>query len=266
MVKKNYQAPALDKGLDIIELLAISSKGLTQAEIASHLNKSVNEIYRMLNTLRKRSYLEFDSDTDKYKLSYKLLNLASSFNPTKSLLEKASPIMKEIIAKTSQSIHLSIYSAGKLLVIAQFDSGSAHNYHVAVGSSFDLLQTSSGRVLLTFQSESERIRRLKRRTIFSSIDKKNNITKNTLKTLENKFNQKTIHKIKKDRCEIVKSLQILGIVNIAFPIFDNTGYAIACLTIPFLNRLFEKHSEIKEVVKTLSFYSNKLSQELGYIK
>ena len=89
MDKKNYSAPALDKGLDILELLAVSSTGLTQAEIAEHLNKSVNEIYRMLNTLKVRNYLEFDSSTDSYKLSYKLLNLSASFNPTKTLLQKA---------------------------------------------------------------------------------------------------------------------------------------------------------------------------------
>ena len=53
---KNYNAPALDKGLDILELLSNSSGGLTQAEIASQLNKSVNEIYRMISTLRNREY------------------------------------------------------------------------------------------------------------------------------------------------------------------------------------------------------------------
>ena len=118
MDKKNYSAPALDKGLDILELLAVSSTGLTQAEIAEHLNKSVNEIYRMLNTLKVRNYLEFDSSTDSYKLSYKLLNLSASFNPTKTLLQKATPIMRELTTLIGQSIHLSIYTAGKLLVIA----------------------------------------------------------------------------------------------------------------------------------------------------
>jgi DNA-binding IclR family transcriptional regulator len=56
-LRSTYRAPALDKGLDIIELLALSSVGLTQAKIASHLKKSVNEIYRMLNTLRERILL-----------------------------------------------------------------------------------------------------------------------------------------------------------------------------------------------------------------
>ena len=54
---RRYSAPALDKGLDILELLSNSDNGLTQAEIASRLNKSVNEIYRMLSTLRPCRFL-----------------------------------------------------------------------------------------------------------------------------------------------------------------------------------------------------------------
>ncbi len=45
-MKKDYTAPALEKGLDILELLAVSPIGLSQAEIATKLKRSVNEIYR----------------------------------------------------------------------------------------------------------------------------------------------------------------------------------------------------------------------------
>jgi len=266
MKKSTYRAPALDKGLDILELLSKADEGLTQAKIANLLNKSVNEIYRMLTTLRERHYIQFDEFTDQYQLSFKLLNLASSFNPTKRLLEKATPVMKEITAKTWQSIHLSIYTAGKLLVIAQVDSGSAFNYHVAVGSSFDLLETSSGRVLLTFQTDKERARRLLRRKIFLKIDNNISIPKVQLLDLEKKYNKKNIFKIKKDGCEVVKSLQIVGITNISYPIFDSSGSAIASLTTPFLNRLHDKKSDIRNVSVLLKKYSLQLSQELGYSK
>ena len=264
MSKKSYNAPALDKGLDIIELLAVSAHGLTQAQIAGHLKKSVNEIYRMLNTLKQRDYLEFDSKTDNYKLSYKLLNLAASFNPTKALLEKANPIMREVSTIIKQSIHLSIYTAGKLLVISQYDSDSKFNYHVTVGSTFDLLETSSGRVLLTFQTEQERKRRLDRRKLFMKISKERNVTKTKIKEIEKQYTKKTIHKIKKDGCEIVKSLQIEGVTNISYPIYDNSCYAIAALTTPFIRRLYEKTS-VKDTSETLKFYSIKLSKELGYV-
>ncbi len=52
-----YRAPALDKGLDILELLASVDGGLTQAEIAKHLDRSPNEFYRMLDRLVKRGYV-----------------------------------------------------------------------------------------------------------------------------------------------------------------------------------------------------------------
>ena len=265
MKKKNYNAPALDKGLDIIELLAVSSsEGLTQIQIANHLNKSVNEIYRMLATLKQRDYLDFDENTDRFKLSYKLLNLASSFNPTKTLLEKATPIMKEIAKITKQSIHLSIYTAGRLLVIAQHDSDSPFNYHVTVGSTFDLLETSSGRVILTYQSEEERERRLQRRKIFLAIEKNISSTQKETISLEKKFSKKSVHVIKKNGCEVVTSLQVVGITNFSYPIFDNSGYAIAALTVPYLNRLVEKKLNIKKTSSLLEKYSKKLSADLGF--
>jgi len=264
MVKSYYSAPALDKGLDILELLSLSAEPMTQAQIASHLNKTVNEIYRMLNTLKKRGYLEFDEKSDQYTLSYKLLTLAVSLNPIKTLIEKAIPAMREITLKTNHSIHLSIYTAGKLLVVAQQDSLSAFNYHVAVGSTFDLLETSSGRVLLTFQSDQERKRRLERRKLFMKISKESNISKTKIREIEKQFTKKTIHKIKKDGYEIVKSLQIEGVTNISYPIFDNNCYAIAALTTPFIKRIYEK-SNVKQTSNILKKYSEKLSKELGYV-
>ena len=138
---KNYTAPALDKGLDILELLSENKEGLTQAEIANRLNKSVNEIYRMISTLRNREYVDFDEDEDRYNLSYKILNMTAKFEPVKTLISKAIPIMKEIAIKANQSVHLAIYTRGKILIIAQEDSPSSFNYHVSVGATFDLLET-----------------------------------------------------------------------------------------------------------------------------
>ena len=39
---ERYRAPALDKGLDILELLAATDDGLSQAEIAKALARSPN--------------------------------------------------------------------------------------------------------------------------------------------------------------------------------------------------------------------------------
>lgn len=40
---ERYRAPALDKGLDILELLAGTEEGLSQAEIAKALDRTPTE-------------------------------------------------------------------------------------------------------------------------------------------------------------------------------------------------------------------------------
>lgn len=264
-IKNKYTAPALEKGLDILELLSHSKNGLTQAEIANYLNRSVNEIYRMLNILTLRHYIEVDKKTDVYNLTYKLLEISFHHQPIKNLIEKSVPIMREVARLCNQSLHLSIYSAGKLLVIAQVDSPSTFNYAVAVGSTFDLLETSSGRVLLSFQNEFERNRRLKRRKIFIKLEKNYHLSLSELKIIENKFSSKTIHEILKKGFEVVESLQIKGITNISVPLFDYSGTAIAAITIPFATRINSQNNlNIKKTREILLDYTKGLSKIFGY--
>ena len=264
-IKKNYSAPALEKGLDIIELLSKSPLGFSQAEIAKELNRSVNEIYRMLNILVARNYIELDLDNDRYKLTFKLLQLSSQHQPIKNLMQKSLPMMREVAQLCNHSVHLSIYYAGKLLVIGQVDSPSSFNYSVTTGSNFDLLETSSGRVILAFQTVEERQRRLERRKLFMKLQKKK--YNSTYNVLEKKFSSKIIHEITKNKCEVVKSLQVNGVTNISVPVFDHTNQAIAAVTIPFLQRIKKDSLNDMSLINTTKLLKEQaliLSKSLGF--
>ena len=64
-----YRAPALDKGLDILELLADQPEGLTRGEIVKALDRGPSEIYRMLERLVARQYVLRSLAGDRYSLS-----------------------------------------------------------------------------------------------------------------------------------------------------------------------------------------------------
>ena len=83
-----YRAPALDKGLDILELLADVDGGLTQAEIAKRLDRSPNEFYRMLDRLVRRGYVT-RIDGDRFSLTLKLFGLAQLHAPVRRLVSFA---------------------------------------------------------------------------------------------------------------------------------------------------------------------------------
>lgn len=91
-----YAAPALDKGLDILELLAHSRVPLTQIEIARGLDRAPNETYRMLNVLLKRRFVVATPEGDRYRLSLKLLSLDNAYPPRQRMREIAEPIMQRV--------------------------------------------------------------------------------------------------------------------------------------------------------------------------
>ena len=59
-----YSAPALEKGLDIIELLADHPEGLSLVELGRALGRTTNEIFRMVHVLLERGYLQREPGTD----------------------------------------------------------------------------------------------------------------------------------------------------------------------------------------------------------
>jgi uncharacterized membrane protein len=59
--RSRYAAPALDKGLDILELLSSVSEALTHSEIASRLGRTLTEVFRMLVCLEQRGYISSET-------------------------------------------------------------------------------------------------------------------------------------------------------------------------------------------------------------
>ena len=74
---EKYSAPALSKGLDILELLATQSAGMKKSDIAKSLNRSVSEIFRMLAVLVERNYVSVDEASEHYSLTLKNFEIST---------------------------------------------------------------------------------------------------------------------------------------------------------------------------------------------
>jgi DNA-binding IclR family transcriptional regulator len=217
-----YQAPALEKGLDIIELLARSAAPLTRTEIANSLDRSVGQIYRMLHQLVQRNYIAVVGDC--YVLTTKLFELSQHYPPTQRLLTEATPVMHKLAADIDQSCHLTVYGQGRQIVIAKVDVPSGMGFSVRVGSELDVLVSASGRVLLAFQDSGTRQLR-----IGEAIARE---AEPDLATLAAKLD-----KIAKRGFEAAPSGQVRGLYAISFPILDLRGQALAALTVPYADRI-----------------------------
>src|SRR5690606_7600827 len=96
-----YSAPALEKGLDILEALSDSYEGYTLNEISKKLDRSMNEIFRMVMTLERRGWVQVDGN-DRYSLTLRMFELAHQHMPLRSLVSMAMPLMRKLVSRARQ--------------------------------------------------------------------------------------------------------------------------------------------------------------------
>lgn len=223
---RKYTAPALEKGLDILELLATHDMGLAQAEIARELGRSVSEIFRMLVVLQDRGYIAQDSASDRYGLTTLLFELAHRTPMLRRLTTLAGPVMQRLAKSVNQSVHLAVISDEAVLVVGQVDSPGNNVMSVRLGAKIDLWRASSGRVILAHLPPEDLDRMIARVPIPPDMD-------------EAWVRTELIH-IARSGHEVMDSFVMRGVVNISAPIIDHSGHAIAALTIPHVERYQDK--------------------------
>jgi DNA-binding IclR family transcriptional regulator len=244
-----YAAPALEKGLDILELFASESSGLTGSDVARRLGRSVGEIFRMLVCLERRGYIcETDSD-DRFELTLKLFELAHRHHPLDRLVAHARPLLQEVANHTGQSCHLAMLSDAAIIVVAQVDAPGSMGFSLRLGAQVDLFDTASGHVILAFQSPAPRQRSLaawqrrSRRPIPAGLEKH-------------------LAAIRARGHEEMRSYQVYGVLNISYPVFNQHGEAIAAISVPFIERVGDR-LDPKQIKERLQSASAKLTAGIG---
>lgn len=151
-----YAAPALDKGLDIIEYLSATGIPQSQTEIAQALDRGSSELYRMLARLEARGYVHRDAVSGKYHLSLKLYHLSHTHSPVDALRRLAMYPMHELASKTGHPVHLCVLDHDALMVVLQERGPNVVTLSIEEGSRFPLLTTTSGNVMLASLRDEER--------------------------------------------------------------------------------------------------------------
>lgn len=229
-----YTAPALEKGLDIVELLAASEHAMTSGQIAERLGRSKNEIFRMVHVLEKRRYLRRDAATDMLQLSNRLFDLGLRTPQPRLLLDIAYPAMQKLSDGLGHSAHLVVINSGETVVIATAAGHADVAFTLRLGYRRPALNATSGQTIIAFQSDEMR----------------KQIMKESQKSLTAAISAsslaKRLEEIRRTGYSISESHDVLGVVDISAPIVDRQNRAIAAIVIPCLKRhgVKERHNEI----------------------
>ncbi|MGJ7511283.1 IclR family transcriptional regulator [Variovorax sp. GT1P44] len=247
---RSYSAPALEKGLDILEVLCHSDQPLSQKDIAQRVGRTTGEIYRMVACLVNRNYVTL-VDENTYAITTKLFELAHINSPTQRLLQEAAPLMQRLASELDQSCHLTVYGQGKQVVLFKVDTPSGMGFAIRAGAEIDVLISASGRVLVAFQDEETRALRIEE-SLARRPDQADPQIDNILAT------------VRSTGYESIPSVQVRGLYAVSFPILDTQGHAIAALTVPYAERLDQvERKSIPEVTEALGAAAKALSLRIG---
>jgi DNA-binding IclR family transcriptional regulator len=246
--ERKYRAPALEKGLDILELLARNPLPMTTSQMAVTLGRSVSELFRMVLALEYRGFIAPSPDgRDGYVLTSKLFTLGIAQGSAKTLLEIALPVMKELTRELGQSCHLSVPSGDQIVVVARLESPMDLGFSVRIGYRRRLIDTHSGSLLYGFSRPEVQASWLPVLSAGEDMERIERFITKSRRAAELGYVQQP-------------SEFVDGVTDFCMPIMSNQG-ASAVLIVPFIH--IKSHAVTAEkVLERLQLAVNKISEEL----
>jgi len=252
-VKGTYAAPAIEKAFEVIELLVRWPQGALVSEMAADLGRTVGELFRIVVVMEQLGYLQKSQTTDRYTVTYKLLDLAYRATPSQDLVRAALPEMQVLAMEAGQSCHLVVPNGGRGIVIAREEQPGTRGFALKVGAHIDIVRSCSGQVILAFSNDQrcEQIVRAAESELGADVDRA--------------WLAERREAIRAAGFDLRQSPITYGVTDISFPVFGFEREVIAALTIPFLELIDGSQKVHIDAARDLLHSATmRVSDRLGY--
>jgi DNA-binding IclR family transcriptional regulator len=248
--ENRYNAPALEKGLAILEIVSGSPTALKTEDIARSVGRSRNEIYRMLQVLETHGYIEREIASDGYIATNKLFSLGMRKTPIANLNSAALPEMRRLSDRLGLSVRLVVPSDDQIVFIAGVDSTVSFGLSVHLGYHRPIVLSASGRVLYAFQPPERQLMWLEslRKTAPPEADIASFLA--------------DAAKARRDGWLIRKSVTVEGVTDICAPIWTATSVGCAANLIVPLIRIVGQNHKPEDVAQATRAAADRITQAL----
>lgn len=246
----SYFVPALEKGLDALEALAVAKVPQSLTDLARTLHRTSSEMFRMVAALEQRGYIARDAVSDRYHLTLKLYELAHTHSPVDQLLKSAALPMQELADAVQESCHLCVLDGALLTVIAQAESPEPVRLSVEVGYQAPPLSTTSGRLLVAFLDDEEREIFLKKDALYRKLSARH----------EKKF-RRDLANIRNTGFYLAPSNRRTG-TDVSCVVGNTKVGVLAALGVPFIAGGPNSGKE-KKLVSTILKFADRITASLG---
>ncbi|MEI6678934.1 MAG: IclR family transcriptional regulator [Mariniphaga sp.] len=254
--QNKYNIPILAKGMELIELIAQSPKGLTIQEIVNTLGHSKTSIYRIICSLEEMGYLLKNQQSGSFSLTRKMFKIGLSTLGMTTIIEHSYEPMRRLRDKLRETVVLGTLMGTKIVILEQVIGSHHFSFILKPGMGVCLHASAPGKAFLANISDRERDE------ILSKIE----LTKYTDKTITNvpdflvELNQVRLCGYGLDRGEELSGVRCIGA-----PVFNLAGKIAASIWISGPSERMMDDS-LEEFSREVVACANEISEKMGFIK
>ena len=249
---QHFRQPAVDRAMDLFELLASSRSGLTLSEISRKLGLPKSTAHYLIYTLETRGYLQRTTE-GRHTLGLRFAKLATASTVEMDFGRLAKPYLRQIAARLDLTAALTALRGAEAVVIAIAASVQVGGGGAWVGRHVDLHCTAQGKALIAFLSDEE----------LSEIFGGREFARFTSKTILSLAELK-VHLAEVRACGFAVNDEeyFQGVRAVAAPILDPLGVVVAAVSVRGTSKQIPT-SRLAELGREMVRASQDLSMQLA---
>ncbi len=138
---------SLDRAMMVFEYLS-ETPGMTLSALASELAQSPATVYRILTTLETRGLVEMDTIEQVWHIGPNAFVIGAKFLKRTSLVERARPILRNLMDDTGETANLGIEQGGSVLFVSQVETHESIRAFFPPGTLSPMHASGIGKALL----------------------------------------------------------------------------------------------------------------------
>lgn len=250
-------ATAVDKTLDLLDLLIKHPNGLRAMELSRETSFPPGTLHRLLGMLVRRGFVQQEPTTERYLLGHKFPQAFSAMVRATGLQETALPHLKSLANSMGQAANLGVLRGDQLVFLESIVADSAGPImYSPPGTLAPPHCTAMGKVLLAYLPAADLQRYFQRASPLAAR------TSKSLTSVDAAM--KECDRVRQTGYACNDEEYHTGFRCVAAPVRDHSGQAVAAISVSMPVATFPPH-RIPSIANHVMQTARAMSVELGYV-
>jgi IclR family acetate operon transcriptional repressor len=146
---------SVDRALQIIETLAEDDEGYRLSDLAVRTGLSTSTAHRLLTTLEKRRFVQFDRTESKWHVGAQSFAVGATFTRRRNFVAQAMPYLRKLRDQTRETANLAVVDDEFIVVLTRVESREIMRSLTKVGGRVAMVASGVGKAVLATYSDED---------------------------------------------------------------------------------------------------------------